>query len=48
MTAMEQIEHITIEARKLGMKYGDDDEAQMQMVFRIHGRALQNIEEALK
>lgn len=26
--------------------YGDDDEAQMQMVFRIHGRALQNIEEA--
>lgn len=25
--------------------YGDDDEAQMQMVFRIHGRALQNIEE---
>lgn len=26
--------------------YGDDDEAQMQMVYRIHGRALQNIEEA--
>lgn len=24
--------------------YGDDDEAQMQMVFRIHGRALKNIE----
>lgn len=26
------------------MMYGDDDEAQMQMVFRIHGRALKNIE----
>lgn len=24
--------------------YGDDDEAQMQMVFRVHGRALKNIE----
>lgn len=24
--------------------YGDDDEAQMQMVYRIHGRALKNIE----
>ena len=23
--------------------YGDDDEAQLQMVYRIHGRALQNI-----
>lgn len=28
--------------------YGDDDESQMQMVFRIHGRALQNIEEDLQ
>ena len=25
--------------------YGDDDEAQMQMIFRAHGRALKNIEE---
>lgn len=25
--------------------YGDDDEAKMQMVFRVHGRALKNIEE---
>ena len=24
--------------------YGDDDEAQMQMVFRVHGRALKNIQ----
>lgn len=24
--------------------YGDDDEAQMQMIFRAHGRALKNIE----
>ena len=28
--------------------YGDDDEAQMQMIFRVHGRALQSIEEALQ
>ena len=30
--------------RDIALKvYGDDDEAQMQMVFRVHGRALKNI-----